>query len=66
MIQASMGPLPKLYSLALVFPSMPKRLGTSKNPKYPHHDKSDVLPRHKSQVQTFETYLLLKEVVSLE
>jgi len=37
-----MGPLPKLHSLALVFPSMPKRLGTSKNPKYPHHDKFKV------------------------
>ena len=65
-IQPSMSPLPKLHSLALVFFSMPKRRGTSKTPKDPHHDKNEVLPRHKAQVQTFETYVLLKKVVSLE
>lgn len=66
MIQPSMVPLPKLHSLALVFSAVPKRLGTSKKPKDPRHDKSEVHPRHKAQVQPFEANVLLKKVVSLE
>ena len=65
-IQPSMGPLPKLDLLALVSPSMPNILGNSKKSMHLRHDKSEVLPRDKAQVQTFETYVLLKMVVSLK
>ena len=58
MIHPSMAPLPKFISLALVFSSKLKSLGTSKKPRDPHHDKNEFLPRHKAQVPLLEKIVI--------